>query len=202
MYSGIVECIGIVKSIVDSSGSRELVILAPEVLTDCKIGDSLGVNGVCLTVTKFDEKQFHVTAVPETLRKTNLGLLRVDSPVNMERCIQANTRIGGHYIQGHIDTMIEIVSIELDGSAWNVKFSLPKDLQKYVIKKGFVALDGMSITVVDVADGWFSVTFIPHTQTATIVKNYQVGTSVNLEVDMTAKYIANIVEQYMRNNNE
>lgn len=196
MYSGIVEILGIVTEVTDGDQIKNLTIAAPGILSDCKVGDSLNVNGVCLTVIDFDKEYFKVNVVSETLRKTNLGGLKIGSIVNLERCINATTRIGGHYIQGHVDMPICILEIQPEGEAWNVIFSLPIDLRKYIVKKGFVGLDGMSITVVDVGDDWFSVTFIPHTQAVTIVKNYQVGTLVNLEVDMIAKYIENMMVNY------
>lgn len=196
MYSGIVESLGVVTEVTQGDQIKNLTIKAPEILSDCKIGDSLNVNGVCLTVVSFDAETFHVNVVAETLRKTNLGSLSVGSSVNVERCINATTRIGGHYIQGHVDTTISILDIQPEGEAWNVTFSLPIELRKYIVKKGFVGLDGMSITVVDVGDDWFSVTFIPHTQVVTRVKNYYVGTLVNLEVDMMAKYIENMLVNY------
>lgn len=198
MYGGLVETVGHVESIVTANQCKTFVISAPSVLSDCHIGDSLSVNGVCLTVTAFDATTFQVTAVPETLRLTNLDLLTEGAPVNIERCITANQRIGGHFIQGHVDTMIKILSIDHEGDAWLVKFSLPEPMKNYIVKKGFVTLDGMSITVVDVGADWFSVTFIPHTREATIVQNYKVGTAVNLEVDMLAKLVAKYVESFLR----
>ncbi len=197
MYSGLVETIGTVKKITHNKGSSEFIITAPAVLSDCKLGDSLGVNGTCLTVEKFDEKDFQVTAVPETLRKTNLIYLSEGAPVNVERCLQASARVGGHFIQGHVDAPIEVLAINTEGDAWNVKFSLPNDLKKYVVKKGFVGLDGMSITVVDVAEDWFSVTLIPHTRKVTIASHYQIGSKINLEIDMMAKYVENLVAHYV-----
>lgn len=198
MYGGLVETIGQVESVTTANQCKTFVIKAPSVLSDCHIGDSLSVNGVCLTVTAFDAGTFHVTAVPETLRLTNLDLLTQGAPVNIERCITANQRIGGHFIQGHVDTTIRILSIDHEGDALLVKFSLPESMKNYIVKKGFVALDGMSITVVDVGADWFSVTFIPHTRDVTIVRNYKVGTAVNLEVDMLAKHVEKLVENFVR----
>lgn len=198
MYNGLVETTGVVKKITEHHGSKNFVFYAPAILDDCKIGDSIGVNGACLTVTEFDAQHFYVTAVPETLRKTNLNDLVEGDVVNLERSAKVGDRIGGHSIQGHVDSAIAILAIEIDGEAWNITFSLPAELQKYVVKKGYVALDGMSITVVDVYDDRFIVTLIPHTRAVTIAKNYNVGSNVNLEVDMFAKYVEKLLVNFTK----
>lgn len=149
MYKGLIEAIGVVEKIVERHGSKDFTIRAPEVLVDCQLGDSLGINGVCLTVTEFDDQTFKATAVPETLEKTNLNELKEGDLVNIERSMQASARIGGHLVQGHVDTKIKILDIQVDGEAWNISFSLPTELAPYVVNKGFVGLDGMSITVVE-----------------------------------------------------
>jgi riboflavin synthase len=198
MYSGLIEITGSVKKITEHNGSKDFVFYAPTILNDCKIGDSLGVNGVCLTVTQFDDQYFHATAVPETLSKTNLNDLQVGDAVNLERCVKVGDRVGGHTIQGHVDATISISAIKIDGAAWNITFVVPKALRPYIVKKGFVALDGMSITVVNVIADKFSVTLIPHTRAVTIAKHYKVGSKVNLEVDMFAKYVESLVANFAK----
>lgn len=196
MFTGIVEQSGSVSAIDIKPGLTQLRISAANLLNDVALGDSISVNGVCLTVTDFDETHFSVDAVPETLRCTNLGDLAVGDSVNLERAMKAETRIGGHFVQGHVDATVQILSIKPEGDALNIEFSLPQALRPFVIHKGFVGLDGMSLTVMQVTDSSFSVTLIPHTQEKTVVSDYQVGHRINFEADMTAKYIANMMETY------
>ncbi len=194
MFSGIVSAIGIIKKIHHKIDSIDFIIQAPPIFNNLEIGESIAVNGVCLTVTYFENDTFHVTAVPETLRLTNLGELTENSLVNLERSITLATRLGGHYVQGHVDAMGEIRDIQPDGkTALLVKISIPKALGKYIVTKGYITLDGMSITVIDAADDWLRVTFIPHTQENTIVKHYRQGSKINLEVDILSKYIEKLL---------
>lgn len=195
MFTGIVETLGEIISIEEQENCRTFCIHPHINFTALIHGESIAVNGVCLTVTDFNAKYFFVTAVPETLRLTNLSELKPSSLVNLERAMLAETRIGGHYVQGHVDGMGKILDIHIDGeTALLVKISVPKALSKYLIKKGFIALDGMSITLIDVEADWFTVTFIPYTIAHTIVKIYQVGDIVNIEVDMLAKYVEKLLE--------
>lgn len=196
MFSGITECIGQVLSIQTHNDCYHFVISHHGRFDDVKVGDSIAVNGVCLTVTAFDENTFSTTAVPETLRLTNLSLLNINDPVNLERAIRADHRVGGHTVQGHIDTMATVKSITRDGNdAWVVHFTIDPTWQRYLVNKGFITIDGMSITVINAHDTEFSVTFIPHTKTSTIVQHYQPGTLVNIEVDMMAKYIEKMMKE-------
>ncbi len=185
MFTGIVEEVGSVKSMAEG----RLVIGASEVLSDVKVGDSISVNGACLTVTTHDESTFSVDVVPETLRRTNLGELESGSPVNLERSMPAYGRFGGHMVQGHVDGTANIRSIEGDGDALMVTFDAPVSLMRYVVEKGFIAVDGASLTIVNCDNFSFSVTVIPHTLENTVFKDRVVGDSVNLEVDIMAKYI-------------
>ena len=188
MFTGIVECIGIVKDIPTQNELKRLQIFAPSIMQDVNVNDSVAVNGVCLTVIARDSENFSVQPVPETLRKTNLGSLPVNAAVNLERSLLPTSRLGGHFVQGHIDDTAKIVSIVREGAALLVKFSLPKSLRKYLVDKGFIAIDGMSLTIIEAHEDWFTVTLIPHTQQITIAGNYQEGTVVNIEVDILAKY--------------
>ncbi len=185
MFTGIVEEVGSVKAV----EKGRLVIGASEVLSDVKVGDSIAVNGACLTVTTYDESGFSVDVVPETLRRTNLGELTSGSPVNLERSMPAYGRFGGHMVQGHIDGTAAIRSIESEGDALMVIFDAPPSIMRYLVEKGFIAVDGASLTIVNCDNFSFSVTIIPHTQENTVFKSKRVGDSVNLEVDIMAKYI-------------
>ena len=201
MFSGIVETIGKIIDIQMQQGCKVFTIQAATLLTDLVIGESIAVNGVCLTITQFNEHSLKVTAVPETLRLTNLNFLEMTHYVNLERSITPSTRIGGHYVQGHVDCIGEILAIQQDTSnALLVKISLPQTYSTYLINKGFIALDGMSITIIDAAKDYFTVTFIPHTQQVTITKNYTVGSLINIEVDMMGKYIEKLLKVHTHAN--
>lgn len=193
MFSGIVECIGIITAMIMKDGCKHLSIKPSIPFDDLVVGDSVSVNGICLTVTKFTATDFDVTVVPETLRVTNLETLELNSSVNLERSLALGSRMGGHYVQGHVDGVGEILEITPDkGSAWLVKISLPKRLANYVVNKGYITLDGMSITIIEASQDWFTVTFIPHTQAVTTTHQYVVGQKINIETDIVGKYIEKI----------
>ena len=185
MFTGIVEEVGTVKS----AEPNRLLISASEVMSDLKIGDSICVNGTCLTVTTRDDTSFSVDVVPETLRRTNLGALKADSPVNLERSMPADGRFGGHVVQGHIDATGMVSSITQDGDALMLNFDAPASVMRYVVEKGFIAVDGTSLTVVNCDNDSFVVTIIPHTKDHTIIGTRKVGDAVNLEADIMAKYV-------------
>lgn len=194
MFSGIVETIGKVTELRVEDGCKHFVIAPTAPFSQLTLGESIAVNGVCLTVTKFTDTTFHVTAVPETLNLTNLNTLIVGSLVNLERSITLSTRLGGHYVQGHVDAMGEILDIQqADKQVLLVKIGIPEKLDKYIVNKGYITLDGMSITVIESAPTWFTVTFIPHTQEVTIIKEYTIGSMINIEVDMMGKYIEKLL---------
>ena len=185
MFTGIVEEVGSVRA----AEEGRLLIGASEVLGDVKVGDSIAVNGACLTVTTYDESGFSVDVVPETLRRTNLGELTAGSPVNLERSMPAYGRFGGHMVQGHIDGTAVIRSIKSEEDALMVIFDAPSSIMRYVVEKGFIAVDGASLTIVNCDNFSFSVTIIPHTRENTVFKSKRAGDSVNLEVDIMAKYV-------------
>lgn len=172
-------------------------------LSDCHLGDSIAVNGVCLTVTSFTltpSASFTVGIAPETLRLTNLGSLRSGSRVNLERAVRADTRMGGHFVQGHVDTVAEIIKITPDGEALTFRFRPKnKEVLRYVVYKGFIALDGTSLTVTAVNDEeeWWEVMLIAYTQERVVVAGKKVGETVNVEVDMTAKYVEKSLRGYL-----
>jgi riboflavin synthase len=195
MFTGIVEEIGVIKALVKTLMGLKIFVGCVTVLSDLKIGDSIAINGTCLTVTEFNSEGFYVEVVAETLRCTNFSMLTENSLVNLERAMTLQQRIGGHLLQGHVDALGEIVDITLEDSAWLVSIRFSENLRPYLINKGFIAIDGMSITIIDIVASIFRVTLIPHTLQATIAQYYRVGTFVNLEVDMLAKYLKNFIKQ-------
>ena len=185
MFTGIVEEVGTVRV----ADQGRLTIAAREVMPTLEIGGSISVNGTCLTVTSLVSDEFSVDVVPETLRRTNLGLLRADSPVNLERPLRADGRLDGHIVQGHVDGTGTIVEISEDEEALMVRIDVPSQLARYVVEKGFIAVDGVSLTVVHCDEAGFSVTVIPHTRDHTVFGSRRVGEAVNIEIDILAKYV-------------
>lgn len=194
MFTGIVETIGRILQIEIDQGCKHFTIAPTMPLNDLKIGDSIAINGVCLTMTHCSSTHFNVTAVPETLRLTNLNHLNKHDVINLERSLRLSDRLGGHYVQGHVDAVGQIIALDYDQSAaLLVKISLPTHLAKYVVNKGYIGLDGMSMTVIQSTSEWFTVTFIPHTQNATIIPHYKNGSWINIEVDIMSKYIEKLI---------
>ena len=185
MFTGIVEEVGTVKS-VSPSGLR---IAASATLEGTRVGDSTAINGACLTVTSMRDGEFSVDVVPETWRRTNLGELRPGDPVNLERPLSFSGRIGGHFVQGHVDGTGHIVEISPDGDAIIVRFEADPAVLRYIVEKGFVAVDGISLTVVGRQERSFTVTLIPFTRANTTFQARVVGDTVNLEADILAKYV-------------
>lgn len=186
MYSGIIEEIGTVRH----CSPTGLTIEANQVLDDLAIKDSIAVDGVCLTVTKLGDSWFHVDTMPETLRRTNLGSLPLGAKVNLERSLAANGRIGGHLVQGHVEACVTVLSIQEDGIGQSVEIELPVDLRPYIVSKGFIALNGASLTVVEAKDDRFSIALIPYTREHTNLGQLKASTKLNLETDILGRYIA------------
>ena len=185
MFTGIVEEVGTVRA----TDQGRLTIGGRKVMPTLEIGGSISVNGTCLTVTTLEPDGFSVDVVPETLRRTNLGLLNLDSPVNLERPLRADGRMDGHIVQGHVDGTGTIGEISEDGEALMVRIDAPEPLARYVVEKGFIAVDGVSLTVVHCDEAGFSVTVIPHTRDHTIFGSRSAGDAVNIEIDILAKYV-------------
>ena len=195
MFTGIVEEVGGVVAIDESGDGARLTVRGPRVVSDAAHGDSIAVNGCCLTVTDRDDETFTVDVMRESLDKTALGRLRPGSRVNLERAVRADTRLGGHLVQGHVDGTGRIAERTL-GDRWEVvRIQLPADMVRYVAPKGSIAVDGTSLTVVDVHDdpAWFTVALIPTTLASTTLGEAPVGTPVNLEVDVLAKYVERLL---------
>ncbi len=195
MFSGIVETMGEVIDIIHNNDILQLTVKPTIQLEAIQTGDSIAVNGVCLTVVIQTSTYFTTEIITETQRLTNLGNLTLGSQVNLERAITCQTRIGGHLVQGHIDGVATIHQIRQASSSQIILFKAPSTITDYLIYKGFVTIDGMSLTIAHCDKQTFTVHFIPHTQNQTIVKYYQVGDSINIEVDMTAKYIEKFLQR-------
>ena len=185
MFTGIVEEIGRVTL----AQPRNLVITASQVLRGMELGGSIAVNGVCLTVTKFDSNSFSVDIMPETIRRTNLELLGVGGEVNLERPLTLEKQLGGHLVQGHIDDTGRVTSVTWDGEAMLVRFEAPPEVMRYVVRKGFIAVDGVSLTIADCDASSFLVSIVEYTRKHTTLGSRRVGDLVNLEVDIVAKYL-------------
>lgn len=189
MFTGIVEEIGTIKSLSKGSSDASIIVECKVVLQDLKIGDSVAINGVCQTVVKFDSSSFTVEVSKETLNVTNFVSLRTGDKVNLERALTLQSRLGGHMVSGHIDGLAKVKKIQKISEFYNLDFEIEKALTKYVVKKGSVALNGVSLTVADIASNVFSVAVIPHTFENTVLKSLKVGDFVNVEVDILAKYV-------------
>lgn len=193
MFTGIIEEIGTIKSINSNGISSQLCISANKILEDTKIGDSIAVNGVCLTVTSIKSNLFTADVMAETLRRSNLGSLIPQSKVNLERAMPANGRFGGHIVSGHIDGTGTIVETKPEGNAVWIKINCSDNLLKYIIHKGSITIDGISLTVAKVTDSDFSVSIIPHTGANTTLLQKKSGDVVNLENDVVGKYIEKLL---------
>lgn len=193
MFTGIIEEIGTIKGIKRGNRSVVLEVKAKKVLEDLKVGDSIATNGVCLTVTSFSGGSFCADVMPETMQRSNLGGLHAGDPVNLERALSLNGRLGGHIVSGHVDGMGKIVGREKDENAIWVTIATSADLLRYIVEKGSITIDGISLTVVAVTDSGFTVSIIPHTQDETTLVKKQVGDDVNLENDVIAKYVEKLM---------
>ena len=189
MFTGLIEEVGRMDKISKGEKSLKLTIVAQKVLEDIKIGDSISTNGVCLTVVEYTNNSFTVDVMPETLRNTNLGQLEKGSILNLERALQLSDRIGGHIVSGHIDGIGNIVEFKVEDNATWITIETTRDVIKYILPKGSIAIDGTSLTVVDVKDNSFRVSIIPITKDETTLLKKSVGDEVNLECDMVGKYI-------------
>lgn len=185
MFTGIVEEVGRVRA----TPAGSLVIAAGSVLEGIERGASMAVNGVCLTVTDFERKSFSVDVMPETLKRTNLGLLKAGDGVNLERPLPLGGRLGGHLVQGHVDDTGRITSLRRVGGAMTIRFDAPHRLMSYIVEKGFIAVDGVSLTIVFQNTSSFGVSVVDFTAKNTTLGGRRVGDLVNLEVDIIAKYV-------------
>lgn len=195
MFTGIVEELGTVSNIKQSGEAMELTIHANSILSDVKLGDSIAVNGICLTVTSFTASSFTVDAMPETMKSTSLCMLKPRSKVNLERAMAANGRFGGHFVTGHIDGVGTIVSKKQHFNAIYYKIGIPNDLLRYCLQKGSVAVDGTSLTIFDIDESSITISLIPHTVSESIIGEKVAGDIVNIECDMIGKYIEHFISK-------
>jgi riboflavin synthase len=193
VFTGIVEEVGTVTRVDLESGLDSLRVRGQAVVEGTALGDSIAVNGTCLTVTALLNGELVLGVMPETLRRTNLGDLGPGDGVNLERPVQPQTRLGGHFVQGHVDGVGTVESVEPDGTSLLVSIAAPPEILRYVVEKGFIAVDGASLTVTGVDERAFSIALIEYTQTHVAPTLFTPGKRVNLEVDILAKYVEKLV---------
>ena len=189
MFTGIIEELGKIDSIESANDGVKIVVSASLVTSDIKNGDSISVNGVCLTALDVTKNSFSADVSPETLERTTINELRTNSPVNLERALLPTTRLGGHIVQGHVDARGTFISAEQQGDFWTVKIGFPPDLSRYLIHKGSVAVEGISLTIAALDESSFDIAVIPKTWEVTNLSSLKPGDLVNLEVDPIAKYV-------------
>ena len=191
MFTGIVEELGVVAKI----SNNAMTVQASKVTEDLKLGDSIAVNGTCLTAVNFSRTEFSVDLSPETMRRTSLGQLSEGSPVNLERALLASDRMGGHIVQGHVDGTGRVMSSRVDGDSIIFRIRAPKRLNPYIVEKGFIAVDGISLTVVKRGASSFTLAVIPYTLMNTNLASVSIGDRVNLEADILAKYVESLLDR-------
>jgi riboflavin synthase len=195
MFTGIVEELGRVRSLEDRAGAARLVVQCATVNRDSSVGDSVAVNGVCLTAVEVTGEALSFDLGRETMDRSTLGGLRAGDPVNLERPLTLATRLGGHLVQGHVDGVAAVRSVDRNGAEASIRIALPSSLRPYVVEKGSIAVDGVSLTVTVVDDEGFEVALIPHTLAATTLGERGPGDGVNLEADVVAKYVENLARR-------
>ncbi|MBO6304825.1 MAG: riboflavin synthase [Selenomonadaceae bacterium] len=191
MFTGIIEEVGRIKNI----GGGKITIAAKKVLEDINIGDSIAVNGICLTATTFDASTFTADIMPETVRRTSLFAAKSEDAVNLERALTPSTRMGGHIVSGHIDGAGEIVSLAEDKNAVLMKIKADNKILRHIVEKGSVALDGISLTVASVGANDFTVSLIPHTREITNLSDKKIGGVINIETDIIGKYVEKLMQK-------
>lgn len=195
MFTGIIEAVGKIEARSQEKGEWRLKFSTGDLdLSDVKIGDSIAVSGCCLTVVEKQATAFLADVSNETMRCTSLGTLEIGSAVNLEKAMLATDRFGGHIVSGHVDGVGHLIKVENEGQSIKMTFKIPSNLSKYVAAKGSICVDGTSLTVNEANDDYFAVNLIPHTQDETVSGSYQIGDSVNLEVDIIARYLERMNE--------
>lgn len=200
MFTGLVEEVGVLEAMTGSAEASQLVISAERVLEGVQIGDSIAVNGICLTVTSYTARHFTVDVMPETLNKTSLRKLRQGHRVNLERAMRLGDRFGGHIVSGHVDGTGKILSRQAHANAVLFRIEAGPSLLKYIIPRGSICIDGISLTVVDVDENSFSVSIIPHTLAETSLQDRRTGDQVNLETDVIGKYVERLLGGHVHQN--
>ena len=193
MFTGIVEELGNISQIKKTDTGKQFTITAKAIMDDLKVGDSVSVNGVCLTVTTYDENSFNLDLVKETLKKSNLGNLKKENSVNLERAITLSTRLGGHILQGHVETVGVIMDKVPSGNGATLSVGIDPGFMRYCISKGSIALDGVSLTIASMSENIIKIALIPHTLEMTTLGLKDVGDSLNIETDIIGKYIERLM---------
>ena len=195
MFTGIVRELGVVVEVGEAGGGRALVVEAPATAARVSIGDSVAIGGCCLTATRIDAGRITFHAVPETIARTTLGALGAGERVNVEPALRAGEELGGHYVQGHVDAVGRIQSVEAEGEGFRVFVEAPDAVLRYCVEKGSITIDGVSLTVAEIASDAFGVVLIPHTLEATTLSALRPGLAVNLEADVLAKYVERLISR-------
>jgi riboflavin synthase len=193
MFTGLIQEVGVVQSISSNTEGKEFIIKAPNLIREIKVNDSVATNGVCLTATEVGGDTFKVQAIHMTLEKTSIGKLRPQDRVNLELSLRPTDRLGGHFVQGHVNGLGSLKEISKTGENWEIVVTFPQSLRKYMILEGSITLDGISLTIARLTDTTLTVAIIPHTLEKTSLAHKKVGDVLNLEVDMIAKYIENFL---------
>jgi riboflavin synthase len=193
VFTGIVRELGAVVSAVEKGDGRTIVVRAPGTATSTSVGDSVSINGCCLTAAAVDGEEISFHAVPETLARTTLRQLETDDRVNVESAVRAGEPLGGHYVQGHVDGVGRVQSVEAEGEGLRVFVEAPDEVLRYCVEKGSVTIDGVSLTVADLADDAFAVALVPHTIEVTTLSELVPGREVNVEADVLAKYVERLL---------
>ncbi|NOT62361.1 MAG: riboflavin synthase [Acidobacteria bacterium] len=194
MFTGIVEEVGLIRRITHSANGARLMVAAHSVTQDAQLGDSIAVNGVCLTVVEKSADSFAADLSAETLKRTSLKQAVVGTRVNLERALLPTTRLGGHIMQGHVDGTGHFIFAQPLGEGWTVCIGFPSELARYLVEKGSIAVDGISLTIAALGENWFEIAVIPHTWQMTNLSSLLSGAAVNLEVDIIAKYVERMMQ--------
>lgn len=202
MFTGLIEEIGKIQNITLIAGGKQIAIAAEKILTDLKIDHSVAVSGVCLTAVKILENGFVAEAVGETLEKSTLNNIQVGQNVNLERAMQIGDRLGGHFVQGHVNGVGIVKQLHQRGENWYLVVEIPKELERYVINEGSIAIDGISLTIANLHGIDVGASVIPHTYKNTLISKYKIGQNVNIETDFLAKYIEKFVNSYKQNDSK
>lgn len=194
MFTGIIETVGVIGSIEPCNGDMRVFVQTGTMdLGDLRLGDSVAVNGVCLTVVNLRKDGFWADVSQETMRRSSLAGLKQGGRVNLEKALRANSRLGGHMVSGHVDGLGKVVSLSRDARSWLVRIQAPAELSRYIAEKGSVTVDGVSLTVNAVTDNCFDLNVVPHTMQMTAMSGYHAGQEVNLEVDLIARYLERLL---------
>lgn len=199
MFTGLIEEVGRIEAIKPIACGKTLTISAEKILSDINMGDSISVNGVCLTVTKFSARNFTVDAVGETLNKTTVGKLRIGDKVNLEQALRLSQKLGGHIVQGHVNGVGEISELKKLRENYSLTVIVPSALEKYLVKEGSIAIDGISLTIADTLNNKCTFSIIPHTLLNTNLSAKKIGDKVNIEIDIIAKYVEKLLTGGQKN---